>query len=182
MIGVLMNDKYVDNNIASKLSEKKGNNLNLRQPTLRTKKLTRGQIAADWLAKWAGSWTFITIFMVFLFSWIFLNTYAVLSGVWDEYPFILLNLILSCIAAIQAPIILMSQNREGEIDRQRAQYDYLVNRKAEREIKQVQLGLLELKQAVLKQSTKTQTQHLRDEIKKIQDELNNLEEKVDMNK
>ncbi|MDA3837321.1 MAG: DUF1003 domain-containing protein [Nanoarchaeota archaeon] len=92
-----------------------------------------GQRAADQVTKWAGSWTFILTFIGFLLLWIVTNTYAWLHE-WDPFPFILLNLVLSCIAALQAPIILMSQNRAAEKDRQRAEYDYAVNRRAEREI------------------------------------------------
>ena len=158
--------------------ETSSNKVEVKQPVLRVKKISSGQKAADWVAKWAGSWTFITLFMVFLFIWMILNSIIVVFGVWDLFPFILLNLILSCIAAIQAPIILMSQNRQAEIDRQRMEYDYLVNRKAEREIKQLQIDVLEIKESVLKQSTKTQTQHLREELKKLQDELNKIDQKI----
>lgn len=93
---------------------------------------TFGQKAADKLTKWAGSWTFILGFLFFLMIWIVVNVYAWIKT-WDPYPFILLNLCLSCLAALQAPIILMSQNRANQRDRQRAEYDYAVNRKAERE-------------------------------------------------
>jgi uncharacterized membrane protein len=104
--------------------------------------LTFGQKAADWIAKWAGSWTFIIMFFVFLGLWMAVNAIWIIFGrIWDPYPFILLNLALSCLAAIQAPIILMSQNRAAERDRQRAEYDYAVNRKSEREILQVQKQL-----------------------------------------
>ena len=99
-----------------------------------------GQKAADNLTKYAGSWTFILSFIVFLGLWILVNIYAWISA-WDPYPFILLNLVLSCVAALQAPIILMSQNRQSEKDRQKAEYDYAVNRKAEREIEQIQTQL-----------------------------------------
>jgi uncharacterized membrane protein len=98
---------------------------------------TFGQRAADALTKWVGSWTFIIIFVIILILWILTNVYAWVNS-WDPYPFIFLNLVLSCIAAIQAPIILMSQNREAQKDRQKSQYDYRVNRKAEREIEQIQ--------------------------------------------
>jgi uncharacterized membrane protein len=98
---------------------------------------TFGQKAADKLTKLAGSWAFIISFLIILIIWIFANVYAWIES-WDPYPFILLNLVLSCIAAIQAPIILMSQNRESQKDRQKAEYDYLVNRKAEKEIEQIQ--------------------------------------------
>jgi len=103
-------------------------------------KRTFGQKAADGLAKHAGSWSFIIFFFIFLLLWIAANVYMWVQQ-WDPYPFILLNLVLSCLAAIQAPVILMSQNRQAEKDRIKANYDYLVNRKAEREIKQVQTQL-----------------------------------------
>jgi len=99
-----------------------------------------GQRAADTVTKYAGSWGFILGFLAFLFLWMGANVYA-WTNEWDPYPFILLNLVLSCVAALQAPIILMSQNRAAEKDRQRAEYDYAVNRKAEREVKAVQKQL-----------------------------------------
>ncbi|RMD45708.1 DUF1003 domain-containing protein [Candidatus Pacearchaeota archaeon] len=99
-------------------------------------KLTFGQRAADVLAKYAGSWTFIFVFLVFLGLWMAANLYAWIDR-WDPYPFILLNLVLSCLAAIQAPIILMSQNRQAEKDRRKIEYDYEVNRKSEREIEEI---------------------------------------------
>lgn len=92
-----------------------------------------GQKAADNLAKWAGSWTFIISFLIFLGMWMVANVYAWLNT-WDPYPFILLNLVLSCVAALQAPVILMSQNRQAQKDRTKIEYDYKVNRKAEKEI------------------------------------------------
>jgi uncharacterized membrane protein len=102
------------------------------------KGLTLGQKTSDALTKWAGSWTFIILFLLTLIVWMALNSYYFLQlGLdkpFDPFPYILLNLVLSTLAAIQAPIILMSQNRAAERDRQRADYDYLVNRKAEREI------------------------------------------------
>ncbi|KHO48623.1 MAG: hypothetical protein QJ16_C0005G0104 [archaeon GW2011_AR1] len=98
---------------------------------------TRGQRAADRLTKIAGSWSFIIGFLVFLVLWMMTNVIWLEHQSWDPYPFILLNLVLSSLAAFQAPIILMSQNRENERDRQRAEYDYAVNRKAEREIEEI---------------------------------------------
>ena len=92
---------------------------------------TSGQKASDNLAEFAGSWKFIIGFLVFLLVWMCVNVWAY-NQHWDPYPFILLNLVLSCLAAIQAPIILMSQNRQSQKDRQKSEYDYLVNRKAER--------------------------------------------------
>lgn len=93
-------------------------------------KLTFGQKAADRLAKFAGSWVFIILFFLILALWIAINT-VILPKPYDIYPFILLNLILSCLAAIQAPVIMMSQNRQEEKDRLRAKNDYKVNLKAE---------------------------------------------------
>lgn len=92
-------------------------------------KLTTGQKMADNLAKFAGSWVFIIIFMTILIIWLMYN--SVSKNNFDPYPFILLNLILSCIAAIQAPIIMMSQNRQEQKDRERAENDYRVNVKTE---------------------------------------------------
>lgn len=97
---------------------------------------TFGQRAADKLAKWAGSWTFILSFLILLGLWITANIYMWVNA-WDPYPFILLNLILSCVAALQAPVILMSQNRQSQKDRIKIEYDARVNRKAERGIEQI---------------------------------------------
>lgn len=108
------------------------------------KKLTFGQRASDHLTKFLGSWTFIITFVTFLIIWMILNVLAFM-GSWDPYPFILLNLVLSCLAALQAPIIMMSQNRQSEQDRITAKYDYAVNRKAEREIQNMQKDLDEIK-------------------------------------
>jgi len=93
-------------------------------------KLSIGQKAADKLAKFAGSWVFIIIFFLTLVLWIIVNS-VVLAKPYDVYPFILLNLILSCLAAIQAPVIMMSQNRQEQKDRIRAKNDYKVNLKSE---------------------------------------------------
>jgi uncharacterized membrane protein len=98
-------------------------------------KRTIGQRMADRLASFGGSWKFITIFMSVLFGWIILNSIVLLTRHFDPFPFILLNLVLSCLAAIQAPVIMMSQNRQESKDRLRAQHDYQVNLKAEIEIR-----------------------------------------------
>ncbi len=92
--------------------------------------ITFGDKAADMLAKFAGSWTFIICFSLFLIGWIVLNIYFIYNP-FDPYPFILLNLILSCLASIQAPLIMMSQNRQEEKDRRRSESDYKTNLKAE---------------------------------------------------
>ena len=98
-------------------------------------KLTFGARLADKVAEFGGSWTFIILFMTILFAWIVLNSIQLFSKPFDPYPYILLNLVLSCIAALQAPVIMMSQNRQEEKDRKRAVNDYLINLKAEIEIR-----------------------------------------------
>ena len=95
---------------------------------------TFGQRVSDAVADFGGSWKFILGFSFFLIFWIILNSYMG-SRAADPFPFILLNLILSCIAAMQAPIIMMSQNRQEEKDRRRARSDYMINLKAEMEIR-----------------------------------------------
>lgn len=97
--------------------------------------LTTGQRLADRIATFGGSWTFIIFFFSFLLLWMLVNTWFLASRPFDPFPFILLNLMLSCLAAIQAPIIMMSQNRQEQKDRQRAEHDYKINLKAELEIK-----------------------------------------------
>lgn len=98
-------------------------------------KATYGQRVADKVASFGGSWTFIISFVFFLIVWICVNAFILLNSAYDPYPFILLNLILSCIAALQAPVIMMSQNRQEEIDRKRAKNDYMINLKSELEIR-----------------------------------------------
>ena len=95
-----------------------------------TEKYTLGQRAADAIAKFAGSWAFIFAFTGVLILWMVINT-ILAAKAFDPYPFILLNLVLSCVAAIQAPLIMMSQNRQEEKDRRRAENDYKVNLKTE---------------------------------------------------
>lgn len=115
-----MTDEEVLNLLAdSKISE---------NPT--TEKYTLGQRAADAIAKFAGSWAFIFSFTGVLILWMVVNT-ILAADAFDPFPFILLNLVLSCVAAIQAPLIMMSQNRQEEKDRRRAENDYKVNLKTE---------------------------------------------------
>lgn len=101
------------------------------------KEITFGQKLADKVAEFGGSWGFIIFFMTFLVAWISLNVFWLSNHGFDPYPFILLNLILSCIAAIQAPVIMMSQNRQEEKDRERAKKDYKINLKSELEIREL---------------------------------------------
>ncbi len=99
------------------------------------KNLTLGQRLADRIAAFGGSWGFIGFFFGFIMLWMAVNVFMMIKKPFDPYPFILLNLILSCLAAIQAPVIMMSQNRQEEKDRKRSENDYKVNLKAELEIK-----------------------------------------------
>ncbi|WP_034920787.1 DUF1003 domain-containing protein [Gillisia sp. CAL575] len=96
---------------------------------------TYGQRLADKVATFGGSWRFIMIFGVFILIWMIINIIFLATKAFDPYPFILLNLILSCLAALQAPVIMMSQNRQEEKDRERAKQDYMINLKAELEIR-----------------------------------------------
>jgi len=142
-----------------------------RKPAWKRQRLSFGQWAADRLTKIAGSWGFIIGFFVFLLVWVAINLELIFIQKWDPYPFILLNLFLSCLAAIQAPVILMSQNRTVERDRKQATKDYYINRKAEKEIKLLQIQLLELKELVSKQSLEKETKKIEQEIKTIQEEI-----------
>lgn len=106
--------------------------------------LTFGQQLADRIATFGGSWSFLLLFFLILIIWIILNSIAIGSRQFDPYPFILLNLLLSCIAAVQAPIIMMSQNRLEAKDRCRSEQDYIVNLKAELEIRHLSRKLDQL--------------------------------------
>jgi uncharacterized membrane protein len=122
-------DKYKHENVENKIEKPK---------------LTLGQRAADAVSAFVGSWKFIIITCSVILVWILANIYFMFVQ-WDPYPFILLNLTLSTLAALHTPIILMSQNRQAEIDRIRAEYDYKVNIKAEKEIKDMQKDLEQIK-------------------------------------
>ncbi len=138
-----------------KVKEKKGEKIenikkvplhfNFKNPIFRRPR-TFGQKAADILTKWAGSWAFIILFFVFIGIWMTTSGYFILQyakeDIIDPYPFILLNLVLSCLAAIQAPVILMSQNRQTQRDRLKAEFDYNINRKAEKEIREIKSLLM----------------------------------------
>jgi uncharacterized membrane protein len=98
-------------------------------------KPTRGERVADHVAKFGGSWVFIIIFSAFLVLWMVANAILLRNHGWDPYPFILLNLCLSCLAAVQAPIIMMSQNRQEQRDHLRSEYDFQINLRAEIELR-----------------------------------------------
>ena len=125
---------------SEKKDEKKPPYLLFRMPR------TFGQKASDALTKGAGSWVFIIGFLVFIALWMYVNIHVLiqyrLGQPWDPYPFILSNLILSCLAAIQAPVILMSQNRGAQRDRNKAEHDYQINKRAEKEIQEIKALLM----------------------------------------
>lgn len=160
------NNKQIQNGV-----KKTRTNLFNSLPYRPKENLTVGQRWADRITRWAGSWTFIFLFTLFLFAWVTVNLYLLVEKPVDPYPFILLNLFLSCLAAIQAPIILMSENREMERDRHRAELDYYVNRRAEREIKVLQKEILEIKSIISKTPREKEIKKLEEEIHQIQMEL-----------
>jgi uncharacterized membrane protein len=101
------------------------------------RRLTLGERVADRVAEFGGSWSFISAFAAVLFGWLVINSTVFLTQPFDPYPYILLNLVLSCLAALQAPVIMMSQNRQEAKDRLRGEHDYRVNLKAEIEIRHI---------------------------------------------
>jgi uncharacterized membrane protein len=133
-------------------------------------KLTPGQFLADKVATFGGSWRFIIVFGSFLTLWIIANVLWISQKRFDPYPFILLNLILSCIAALQAPVIMMSQNRQEEKDRERSKKDYMINLKSELEIRMLHEKLDHLiihQQHELIEIQKVQIEMMNDILKKI---------------
>ena len=123
-------------------------------------KMTFGEKVADVVARFGGSWTFIICFTVFLLVWMAVNTALILSNPPDPFPYIFLNLILSCLAALQAPVIMMSQNRQAVKDRLEADQDYRVNIKAEFAIQQLHRKLDEMR-ASLAQHRRAEAEHWR---------------------
>ncbi len=130
---------------ANKQKPEKNNSKNIKKIIRRR---TYGQKLADSVTFHAGSWHFIILFMLGFLAWILLNALLLRQKPWDPYPFILLNLALSLLAAIQAPVILMSQNRSTERDRKKAETDLAIDRKAEREINQIQEELKTIKKMI----------------------------------
>ena len=124
-------------------------------------KLTFGPRLADKVSKFGGSWTFITLFLVFLLLWVLVNAVVLASRAFDPYPFVFLNLILSMIAALQAPIIMISQNRQAAKDRLAAEHDYEVNLKAELEIMALHDKLDRLRSEQLEKLVLQQNEQLR---------------------
>ncbi len=132
--------------------------------------LRPSQRIADKVARFGGSWKFIISFIVILVAWLLYNILSPQKDTFDPFPFILLNLVLSCVAAIQAPVIMMSQNRKEEKDRQRAENDYLVNLKAELEIRSLQQKVDLLQQQQIKALYDMQVEQLA-QLKRICDKL-----------
>ena len=124
--------------------------------------LTLGQRWADHIASFGGSWTFILLFFGVILGWILLNVAVLRRPGFDPYPFILLNLLLSCLAALQAPVIMMSQNRQEEKDRERAKKDYMINLKAE-----LELRVMHEKLDHLTQQQAQATQHLSEVLESV---------------
>mgnify|MGYP003396806218 CR=1 FL=1 len=132
---------------------------------------TFGQYVADKVADFGGSWRFIILFGVFILLWILANIYILLNKGFDPYPFILLNLILSCLAALQAPVIMMSQNRQEEKDRERARKDYIINLKSELEIRMLHEkldNLIKHQQEELIEIQKIQIEMMNDILKRVE--------------
>jgi len=140
---------------------------------------TIGQKVADKVASFGGSWTFIISFGIFILFWIFLNVFWLINKGFDPYPFILLNLILSCLASLQAPVIMMSQNRQEEKDRDRAKKDYMINLKSELEIRtlreKIDHFIMDQQQELL-ELQKIQIDMMKDILKQIEKiNLNNIQ-------
>ena len=125
----------LEKDVIKKLTDYETISINLEHEF--TTQLKLGERLSDKIASFGGSWRFIIIFASILFIWIAVNSYFLLSQPFDPYPFILLNLILSCLAAIQTPVIMMSQNRQEARDRKRAEEDYKINLKSELELRQL---------------------------------------------
>lgn len=145
--------------VADALKEEDLITQNLTHPE--KEKLTFGQRLSDKVARFGGSWGFIISFFLVLIAWIVFNTAAINKKPFDPYPFILMNLILSCIAAIQAPIIMMSQNRQEEKDRKRGENDYMINLKSEIQIRALHQKIDLLIQEQFKKLMETQAAQIK---------------------
>jgi uncharacterized membrane protein len=132
--------------------------------------LTRGQSISDKVARFGGSWSFIISFSALLFAWIIFNTYAATARKFDPYPFILMNLVLSTIAALQAPVIMMSQNRKEEKDRKRNENDYMINLKAELHVRSLHQKIDLMQKDQMKVLYETQAKQL-ELLESIKEEL-----------
>ena len=141
-------------------------------PEKEKEKYTLGQRAADTIAKFAGSWAFIFSFAGVLLLWMVVNV-VLATKAFDPYPFILLNLVLSCVAAIQAPLIMMSQNRQEEKDRRRAENDYKVNLKTEIMIEDIhgKMNRILARQAILMKLMKIDESTMKQITLEMQEEM-----------
>lgn len=135
--------------------------------------LTQGQRVSDKVARFGGSWNFILIFTFILIVWVLYNSLALTKNRFDPYPFILMNLVLSCVAALQAPVIMMSQNRQEEKDRMRNENDYLINLKAELEIRSLHQKLDLLLEDQIKELYEAQAKQMK-LLKEVQDKVDSL--------
>lgn len=174
-------EKYISNFLKSEVGELNDLHKNVIKSLTDDKSLvsivgeetdnrTFGQRLADNVADFGGSWTFIIWFFVVIMGWISANVWLLLNKGFDPYPFILLNLILSCLASLQAPIIMMSQNRQEEKDRERAKKDYMINLKSELEIRMLDDKLDHLimhQQQELIEIQKVQIEMMNDILEKI---------------
>jgi uncharacterized membrane protein len=140
-------------------------------------KSTMGDKLADKAAEFGGSWRFILIFSALLIGWIIVNLVPVINGPYEPYPFAILNLVLSCLAAFQAPIIMMSQNRQEAKDRKRGEHDYQINSKAELEIQNIneKLNYLSDRLADLMEAQQIQTEMIQEFVEKHNDGIKDLE-------
>jgi len=136
---------------------------------------------SDKVARFGGSWSFIMIFTGILIVWIIYNSMMAKQDQFDPYPFILMNLVLSCLAALQAPIIMMSQNRQEEKDRKRAENDYLVNLKAELEIRSLHKKIDVLLEEEVKQLFDSQVNHLK-LLKQLSEHVDQMEKELKQKK
>lgn len=127
--------KSIDHDILKSIHDDKFISRKIEEDDKDNSNTTIGQRVADGIAKFGGSWIFIFTFMAIILFWIIINSIAIIDKHFDPYPFILLNLVLSCLAAIQAPVIMMSQNRQEERDRKQSKNDYKVNLKSEVEVR-----------------------------------------------
>jgi uncharacterized membrane protein len=136
--------------------------------------LTRGQSISDKVARFGGSWSFIISFSAILFAWIIFNTFSS-ANKFDPFPFILMNLVLSTVAALQAPVIMMSQNRKEERDRKRNENDYMINLKAELQVRSLHQKIDLMQKEQMKVLYQTQAKQL-ELLEKIEKELQKIKE------
>jgi uncharacterized membrane protein len=135
--------------------------------------MTTGQRISDQVARFGGSWKFIISFSIILFIWIAFNSFASDANKFDPFPFILMNLVLSTIAALQAPVIMMSQNRTEEKDRKRNENDYIINLKAELQVRSLHKKIDLMQKEQMKILYETQVKQL-ELLEKIESELHKL--------